>query len=78
MLDELSNGESDVTCDPAQEGGRNIAASVEGEGGRPSIGVAVLAMRPFLPHLGEPESLKDEGHLSRLQDGNISHVTPRS
>jgi hypothetical protein len=78
MLKEFPNGQPDITRDSPQEGGGDVPTRMEGNGSRSSVGVAVLTMRTPLPSFHETESFEDCYDLSRLQDGAISHATPRS
>ena len=64
LADEVANAQPDVTRDCAQECGRDVAAWMKRHGSHPSVGVAVLLVRPSLANLYEPESLQQGHHLA--------------
>ena len=73
MLEEFAYREADVTGDAAQQNGREVTASMEGDGGCPAVSVPELLVGTLLAHLFKTELLQNTGDLSWLQDRNISH-----
>ena len=63
---EFFDGEADVPSDLSQQGGRNVPASVEGNGRGSSISMPELLVRSALTNLREPEPLEVRDYLARL------------
>jgi len=73
MAEQLFRCETDVPGDLPEQDGREVAALVERNGGRPAVGVPELLVRAALSGLLEPESAKDGHDLARLEDRKPGH-----
>jgi len=51
VFDELADREADVSCDLAEQDGRNVSAVMKGHGRTPARIVSILLVRPTLPDL---------------------------
>jgi hypothetical protein len=60
---EVSNIHPDVSNNGAEKRGGNVAPRVKGYRRSPTIGVAILAMRPALANLRESEALENRCNL---------------
>lgn len=73
VLEEFAYRKADVSGDPAQQNGRDVSPSMEGNGGCPAVFVPELLVGTLLAHLFETELLQDRGNLPWLQNRDVSH-----
>ncbi len=77
-LDELLNGEADVSRDATQQDGRQIPTTVYRNGRAAPVGVAELLVRATLAHLLEAERGEDGDDLAGPENGQGRHsIRPR-
>jgi len=78
VFDELTDREADVSCDLAEQDGRNVSALVKGHGCTPARIVSILLMRATLPDLTEPELEQNCHNFRRLENRDIAHESSNS
>ena len=66
LLQEVSDGHTDVPRDFPQENGRNVATLMKGHRRSPAVVVPELLMAAFLPRLAKPKALQDGDHFRWL------------
>ena len=69
VLNELCDGQSDVSGDSLQENGGNIAPTVNRDSSCTSISMAKLFVRTTLAHFFESRCYEDGDHFAGLEDG---------
>lgn len=78
MLKKLADVHADVAGNFAQENRRDVPPRMERYRSRSPVRMTVLLMRALLARLRKAETLQKGGDLTRLQDGDVSHLRPRS
>jgi hypothetical protein len=73
MSKKLPDGQADVRGNPLEKQGVDVPSTVHRHRRGASIGVPELLVRTALPHLREPEGLKDRDDLARAEDGYVTH-----
>ena len=77
-LDELLNGEADVSRDATQQDGRQVATAVHRNGRTAPVGVPELLVGATLAHLLEAERGEDGDRLAGPENGQGRHsIRPR-
>ncbi len=74
MLQKFVNRQSNVFGNLTQKNRRNVSAWMNGHGCVPAVLMAKLLVGTTLTNLDETKRFEDGNDLSRLQDGNSSHV----
>ncbi len=75
---QLVDRETDVAGDLPQQGRRDVAASVERNGGHAAVGMAELLVGAALADLGEAETLEQRDDLAGPQDRWFRHCSGNS
>jgi len=73
VLEQIIDAQTDVPGDLAQQGRREVAASVKRHRGRATIGVAKLLVRTALPHFVKTGHQQNGNDLARLENRDARH-----
>jgi len=69
VLEKLLSGEPNVTGNLSQQGGRNVPASMEWDGGRATVNMTELLVGSALAGLRKTEPLEELSNLAGFEDG---------
>ena len=75
MLNELMDRQADILCNLAKQDGGQVTATMHGNGGCASIGMAETLVGASLPDLRKTEDFQNPDDFTRLQDGDGGWVT---
>ncbi len=74
-LQEFVDCQADVARDLAKKGGRDVAAGMKGDRGRPPIGVAELLVGAALTGFGKAVHFEQGDDLPGFEDWQVRHAS---